>query len=156
MLFGSLEPESFRKKFLDVRLLGAVCTLKEHGCVWPELVNHLATRATWGTGDSMIIGHRDRSDFDFWPQFGYRSEDRCALRAIGHTVGRVLHIATGENSAVCEQDRGPDPEFGIRSMCIFHHSHCGPVQLLPHNRRRISFAHREKDSRLFSIASCNV
>jgi hypothetical protein len=66
ILFGSLEPESFRKKFLDVRLLRAVCALKEDGCVWPEFINHLPTRAAWGTGDSMIVGDRYRPDFDFW------------------------------------------------------------------------------------------
>ena len=92
----------------------------------------------------MIVGYRDSLDFDSRPQFGYGSEDRRALRAIGHAVGRVLYVAAGEDSAVRQQDRRTDPEFGIRSMCILHHSHCGLLQLLPQRSGRARYAHNQR------------
>ena len=104
----------------------------------------------------MIVGYRDSLNFDSRAQFGYCSEDRRALRTVGHAVRRVLYIATGEDFAVRQQDRGTDPEFGIRSMCILHHSHCGLLQLLPQGRERVSFAHNQKNSLDSSqIASSN-
>jgi len=133
-LFRSLEPESFRKKLLDVRLLRAVGALKEYGCVRAELVNHLPAGTAGGARDSMIVRQRNSSDFDFWSEFGYGGEDCGALRAVGHPVGGVLHIATGEHSTVRQEDRCTNPEFGIWSMCILHHSRCGLLQLPPDSR----------------------
>ena len=42
-----------------------------------------------------------------------------SLRAIGHSVGRVFHIATAAHLAVREKYRGSHPKLRVRSMGAF-------------------------------------
>src|SRR5208282_2190547 len=114
MRAGSLEAESFRKKFGDVRLPGAVCPLKENGGVRAEFVNYLPASSAGRTRDSVVVGDGDGANLDLGAQRGYRRENRGTFGAVGHAVRSVLDIAAGENLAVGEQDRRADAEVGIR------------------------------------------
>ena len=112
-------------------LLGAVRALKEDGGIRAELVDHLPTGTAWRTRQASIVGHRDRLNFNLRSQFGYGGEDRRALGAVGQAVRSVFHIATGKDSAVGQQDRGADPEFGVWSMRVAHNAGCRVLQSLP-------------------------
>ena len=68
----------------------------------------------------MIVGHRDSADLDLWTKPRDGGENRGALRAIGHSVGGILNIATGEYFAIGQKHSRPDPKLRIGSVRVLH------------------------------------
>src|SRR5437762_10670826 len=60
MLLGSLEAESFREKFGDVRLHCPLGTLEKNCRVRTKFIDHLAAGAARRTRDTMVIRNGDR------------------------------------------------------------------------------------------------
>ena len=99
-----------------------VGTLEEDDCVGAEFVNDLTARAAWRTGYSLVIDHGDCADLNLWTELRDGRKNRRTLGTVGHAVGSVFHIATGENLSVREENGGPDPEMRIRRMRVLHDS----------------------------------
>src|ERR1700756_776137 len=95
----SLEAESFRKKFGDVRLFRASRALKKYRGIRPELVNHLPACTTGRARYPMIIRYSNGFDFNFRTEFCDSRKDCRPLRAIRHSVRGILHITAGKNSS---------------------------------------------------------
>src|SRR6516165_10391542 len=93
---GSLEAESFWKKFGNVRLRGTIDAFEEHRCIGPELVDHLPARTARRARHSTIVRHSDGLDFDLRSQFSHGREDRRALGTVRHAIRSILHIAAGK------------------------------------------------------------
>src|SRR6516225_8658876 len=111
ILGPSPEAESFRKKFFNVCLLGAVRALKEHGRVRAKLINHLPARATGRTGDTVIVRNGDSLNLNLRTKFSNGGEDRCTLCAVAHSVRGILDVATRKDLSIGQQDRRADPKL---------------------------------------------
>ncbi len=68
----------------------------------------------------MVVDHGDRPDLDLGSELCDRGKNRRSFCAIGHSVGRVLYVATTEDFAVRQKDGSSDSELRVRSMSIFH------------------------------------
>jgi len=103
-----------------VTLFGSVRAFVENCRIGAKLVDHLATRATRGARDTMVIRYRNRPNFHLRSKFRHCGEDRRPLGAIGHSVRSILHIAAREDLSAVGQNRRSDPEIGVRRMCVLH------------------------------------
>lgn len=115
-----------------MRLLGAVGALEKDGRVWPELIDHLAARSAGRAGDAVIVGNGHGLNLNLGAELRNRSENCGPLGAVGHAVGRVLYIATGEHFAIRQQDRRTHVKVRIRSMRVLHHLSRGLLQFFPY------------------------
>lgn len=71
---------------------------KDHG-VRSELVDHLTARAARRAGNSVVIGHGYRANFNLGSKLRDRRKNRSALGAVRHAVGGVLHVTSDEDLA---------------------------------------------------------
>jgi len=95
-------------------------SLKEDGCVRPEFVNHLTASAAGRTGNALVVDYRDGSDLDLGSKLGDRRTNRGALGTVGHSIRRILDVATAENFAVREKNGRSDSELRIGRMRVLH------------------------------------
>src|SRR5579862_3357676 len=117
---GSLETESFGKKFGDVRLLGSSGALKENCCIRPEFVNHLPACPAWRTCDTVIIRHRDGLNLNLRAQFSHGRENRSPLGAVRHSIRSIFYVTSGKDSAIGKKNRRADVKVGIWRVGILH------------------------------------
>lgn len=94
--------------------------LKNDDCVFAEFGDHLAAsaaRRAWnlGAGD---YGHGP--NLELW-RLGLANsrEDRRTLRAIGQTVGRVFHVASGEDLALLGEHSSANVKVGVWRVGFF-------------------------------------
>lgn len=129
-----------------MRLLRPVRALKEDGGVGAEFINHLATGSAGSAGDTVRIRYRDSHDFQPRARPSHGGKDCGTFRTIGHAVGGILDIATGEQFPVAGEDGGSDPELGIRRVCILRSQLGGTNQLLLLLWRQL-LSHMRSDAR---------
>lgn len=87
-----------------MRLLGPSRALKIDRCIGPKFVDHLSARAARRAGHVVIIRNGNRLNLNLRTQFRDRREDCSPLRAIRHPVGSVLHVASGKDFPVRQQN----------------------------------------------------
>jgi|SRR6266700_2532637 len=92
----------------------------------------------------MIVGDGYRLNLDPRTQLSDRCENRGSLSAVGHSVGRILHITTGKDFAIRQQDGCAYVEVRVGSMRVLHHPDCRLLQFFPHTGRDCLFGHRDK------------
>jgi len=83
----------------------------------------------------MVIDHRNCTYFNLRSKRRHGRENRRSLRAGGHSVGSIFHIAAREDFSVREQDGGPDPEPRVGGMRVLHYFLRGPKQSCPRGGR---------------------
>src|ERR1700680_1853900 len=142
MSAGSLETESFRKKFGDVRLLRSGSALKKDSRVGAELIYHLSARTARRTRYPMIVSDGYSLNFNLGARLGDRGEDCGSFRAIRHSIRGVLHVAARKDFAICQQDRRAHVKLRIGSMRILHHFDGRLLQLFTYARRDL-LGHRK-------------
>ena len=113
-----------------MRLLRTAGTLEEDDCVGAKFINHLAARSARRARDTVVVGDRHGLNLDLGAELGNRGENCRSLRAVGHSVRSILHIAAGKDFAVGEQDRRADVKIRVRSMRILHHFDSRSLQFL--------------------------
>lgn len=129
-----------------MRLLRPGRTLKENNRFGAELVDDLAARPARRTRDPMIIGDGDCLNLNLRTQLGDSSEDCRPLGAVGHSVRGVLHIATGKDLAVGQQNRRAHMKIGIGGMRILHDPDCRLLQLFTYADGDCFLEHKEINS----------
>jgi len=101
-------------------LLWPLSASKEDDGIGTEFVNDLTACAARRTGHALIVYYGDSTNLNLWTKLRHSRENRRALGAIGHSVGRVLHIATRKDFAIRKQDGGPNPELRVGRVRILH------------------------------------
>jgi hypothetical protein len=67
----SLEAESFREKFCDLSLFGALSAQKKDCRLGAEFINHLTARSTRGTGHFLFGNNGYGANLDLWTKLRY-------------------------------------------------------------------------------------
>ena len=80
-------------------LLRTIFALKKNCGVRPKLVDHLTARAARRAGNSPVISHGYRANFNLGSELRDRRKNRSALGAVRHAVGGVLHVTSDEDLA---------------------------------------------------------
>jgi len=101
-------------------LLPTFRALKKDGRVRTELINHLAASSARGAWHSLVIHYRDGADVQARARLSYGREDRGALGTVRQSVGRVLHVAAGEDFSLRGQQGGAYSELRIWSVGLLH------------------------------------
>lgn len=112
-----------------MRLPGSGRALKKNHRVGAEFVDYLAARATRRAGDAVIVSDGDGGDFDLGSEGGDGGENGGALGAVGHAVGSVLDVASGEDFSAGEQNCGAYVKIGVRGVSVFHDFCSGTLEL---------------------------
>lgn len=101
--------------------LPTVRGLVEDNRIRTEFINDLAACAAGRAWHALVIHYSDCADIQ--PSTGLRDrrKDGSALGAVGHPVGRILHIAAGEDFTFGRQECGTDAKIGVGRMSVFHH-----------------------------------
>ena len=100
-------------------LPGAACALEKDGGIGSEFVDHLAARPTWRTGHALVIRNRQRLNFNCGTEICDSRENGCPLGAIGHAVGRILHIAAGVNLPLLSKMADPTRKLEYGAWAFF-------------------------------------
>src|SRR5260370_37592796 len=118
---GSLEAETLRQKIGDETLLWAFFPLVEDDGAGPEFIDHLTAGATGRAWNSVIIGNGGGANLEVWAMLGNGRKDRRTLSAAGHSVRRILDVASDEDLAFRAEDSPAHPELGERRIGILHY-----------------------------------
>lgn len=109
-----------------MRLFRPVGPWEEDRRIGAEFINDLTARTARRTGHAVVVGHSHRANLDLRPKLRDRRENRRAFGAVGHSVGRVLHVAAREDFAVREQNGRTNAKFRVRRVRVLHDSLRGP------------------------------
>src|SRR5260370_9745056 len=119
---GSLEAETLRQEISDETLLWALFPVVEDDGARPEFIDHLTAGATGRAWNSVIIGDGDGANLEFWTMLGNGRKDRRTLSAVGHSVRRILDVASDEDLSFRGEDIRAHSAVGALRIGILHYS----------------------------------
>lgn|GEM_PF-5526753 len=90
-----------------------------------KLCDGLSARTAGLAGNRRIaIGNGHGCNADVWPVCSNGIRNCILLGAHGQAIACVLHVAAGNNAAVCKQNGGTDMKAAVRRIGVVR-SHCG-------------------------------